>query len=61
MMEAAIFIPPPPKRPSMEWHYAASPKKQKARTISQLDKLWEQTSGSPRKKTVSAVHYVAIL
>jgi hypothetical protein len=57
---AILYLSPPPML-SMEWHHAASPKKEKARKISQLDKLWEQTSGRPRKKTVSVVHYVEIL
>jgi hypothetical protein len=45
----------------MEWHAASPKKKKKSRKISQLDKLWEETSGRPRKKTVSVVHYVEIL
>jgi hypothetical protein len=45
----------------MEWHHATPPKKKKAKKISQLEKLWEQTSGRPSKETVSVVRYVEIL
>lgn len=48
---------PPPT--GLAWNVIS--KEEKARKIFQLDKLWEQISGRPRKKTVSVFHYVEIL